>query len=324
MQIKKQINCKMTEHIPKVSLGLPVYNGEKYLRSALESILQQDYGDFELIISDNASTDATQEICEEFASRDHRIRYYRNETNIGASKNYNRVFNLSRGEFFKWASHDDEFHTSFVRRCLETFEASTPETVLVFSKAEIIDEAGQVKHLSQDIIDSSSARPSKRLVTLVFYRCYAHPLWGLIRSDALRRTRLMGCFEADHIVLFELALLGKLVEIPEVLYRLRMHPGNAMELNRTPRQLLIWYDPSSAGRKIILPHWLWFDLECYRAIRHVPLTGIERLLCYCVLRPTLLWRWMLSWSTPLRYRIGLRRRRPHPVVKSGAIVRTDV
>src|SRR5436853_274761 len=106
---------------PKVSIGLPVFNGETYLAGALNSFLSQDYEDFELIISDNASTDQTAAICKEHAAKDNRIRYYRNETNIGASPNYNRVFQLARGEFFKWGAHDDECHPTLLRRCLEIF-----------------------------------------------------------------------------------------------------------------------------------------------------------------------------------------------------------
>jgi glycosyltransferase involved in cell wall biosynthesis len=307
-QIKKQTSCEMTMHIPKVSIGLPVYNGEKYLHSALASILQQDYGDFELIISDNASTDTTQEICQEYAAKDSRIRYYRNETNTGASKNYNRVFNLSRGQYFKWASHDDEVYPTLLRRCVEIFESSASDTVLVFSKAEIIDEAGLVERVSQDKV-SSSGRPFQRLASLIFNSCFAHPLWGLIRSSALRQTRGSGCFDADYILLAELILLGKAIEIQEVLYRLRVYSGNAKGLNKAPRQLLAWYDPSRANSKWILPRWLRFDLECYKGIWHSPLPVYERIFCCCVVRPTFLWRWFLIWSGPLRYRYGLRRRK---------------
>src|ERR1035438_9843576 len=97
----------MTPPVPRVSIGLPVYNGENYLDPALNSILRQDYSDLELIISDNASTDATGNICREYAAKDPRIRYYRNETNIGASANFNCLVKLARGEYFKWAAHDD-------------------------------------------------------------------------------------------------------------------------------------------------------------------------------------------------------------------------
>src|SRR5436190_12174806 len=95
---------------PIVSIGLPVFNGERYLRQALDSLLGQDFQDFELIISDNASTDRTAEICRAYVAKDRRIRYYRNESNIGSAPNYRRVFELARGEFFKWCSHDDVCH----------------------------------------------------------------------------------------------------------------------------------------------------------------------------------------------------------------------
>ena len=128
----------MDSRIPRISVGLPVYNGEAYLPAALTSLLKQDYGDFELIVSDNASTDGTEAICREFAANDPRIRYSRNETNIGAARNYNRVFELSRSKLFKWASHDDECHPSLLRRCVEVFDMSPPSTALVYTRAEIM------------------------------------------------------------------------------------------------------------------------------------------------------------------------------------------
>src|ERR1700737_2789384 len=106
-QEKKTNHNRGLMHVPRVSIGLPVYNGERYLRFAIDSLLEQDYINFELIISDNASTDATQAICQEFADKDPRVRYYRNQTNLGASGNYDRVFELARGDLFKWAAHDD-------------------------------------------------------------------------------------------------------------------------------------------------------------------------------------------------------------------------
>src|SRR5262245_39989679 len=153
----------MNTFTPRVSIGLPVFNGEKYLARALNSLLSQDFEDFELIVSDNASTDLTEDICREFSAKDQRVRYYRNETNIGATKNYNRVFDLARGEFFKWASHDDECHPSLVRRCMEQFQQAPPSAVLVYSKADIIDDFGQVKEPSLDHIDSPSSWPNIRL-----------------------------------------------------------------------------------------------------------------------------------------------------------------
>src|SRR4030095_3279504 len=110
---------------PRLSVGLPVHNGERFIREALDSLLDQDYRDFELIISDNASTDETGRICAEYAIRDSRIRYFRNSQNIGAARNYSRVFELSHGELFKWAAHDDVHLPGSLKRGVERSEEHT-------------------------------------------------------------------------------------------------------------------------------------------------------------------------------------------------------
>jgi glycosyltransferase involved in cell wall biosynthesis len=104
--------------MPQVSVGLPVYNGERFVADALASILAQTWQDLEVIVCDNASTDRTREICEAFAARDPRVRYYRNERNLGASPNWNRAFELSRGELFKWAAHDDVLCPTYIERAV--------------------------------------------------------------------------------------------------------------------------------------------------------------------------------------------------------------
>jgi len=93
--------------VPEISIGMPVYNGEHHLRLAIDSILKQNFSDFELIISDNASTDATEQICREFASRDNRIRYFRQTENIGVANNFRFVFDQATVPLFKWMAHDD-------------------------------------------------------------------------------------------------------------------------------------------------------------------------------------------------------------------------
>jgi Glycosyltransferases involved in cell wall biogenesis len=127
---------------PKVSIGLPVFNGEKYLREAIDSILAQTFTDFELIISDNASTDRTEEICKEYEAKDPRVRYYRNELNLGAAPNYNRLVELSRGEYFKWACHDDLCAPEFLEKCVEILEQNSP-IILCYTRTLIIDENGK-------------------------------------------------------------------------------------------------------------------------------------------------------------------------------------
>ena len=106
----------------KLTIGLPVYNGDNFLEECLESILAQTFRDFKLIISDNASTDRTESICRRFAENDPRVKYYRNEKNIGAAPNFNRVFELSNTEYFKWIAHDDVHKPDFVEQCVHILE----------------------------------------------------------------------------------------------------------------------------------------------------------------------------------------------------------
>src|SRR5215510_12797807 len=115
----------MTHHTPRISIGLPVYNGEKFLREALDSLLTQTFEDFELILSDNASTDETPAICRVYAAADKRVRYVRNAANIGVYRNFNRVFQLASGKYFKWAAADDVCQRDLLAKCLRVLETDS-------------------------------------------------------------------------------------------------------------------------------------------------------------------------------------------------------
>lgn len=127
--------------MPKVSIGMPVYNGEKYIIKALDSLLSQEFRDFELIISDNASTDRTRDICIEYALRDPRISYIRQDCNIGAISNFKYVLSKSKGEFFMWAAVDDCLGSPFyLNSLLSKFH---DDVGYVFPDVTIIDEFGK-------------------------------------------------------------------------------------------------------------------------------------------------------------------------------------
>src|SRR5262249_36899823 len=151
----------MNNHKPRVSIGMPVYHGEPFLKEALDSILAQTYSDFELIISDNASTDRTQEICTAYAAKDKRIQYSRNDKNLGAAKNYNRVFELSSGEYFKWAAHDDICAPDFLVRCITVLDQD-PSVVLCYPREIGIDEQGKFLGNRPYKLDTSLTKPSER------------------------------------------------------------------------------------------------------------------------------------------------------------------
>jgi glycosyltransferase involved in cell wall biosynthesis len=287
-QEKKTNHNRGLMHVPRVSIGLPVYNGERYLRFAIDSLLEQDYIDFELIISDNASTDATQAICEEFADKDPRVRYYRNQTNLGASGNYDRVFELARGELFKWAAHDDVHLPGFLRRCVEVFEQAPSTVVLVAPRTEIIDEDGRRTMQLAESLHTARSLPHQRVADVLRKVAWATAQFGLFRSEALRKTRLIGPFLAsDWVLLLELAILGEIWEIPEVLFQRRYHSGVSTIANKTQADIVQWFDTSRKTQRPLFPRMKLALLpqtklgwEYGRSIARMPMPANERLLCF--------------------------------------------
>ncbi len=127
--------------LPKVSIGLPVYNGERHIGELITSVASQSFADFELIVSDNASTDSTGEICRDWASRDGRIRYFRNALNIGAAPNYHQVFRMARADLFKWSAHDDMLGPGFLDSCVAAL-GGDDRAVLAYTAARQVDGDG--------------------------------------------------------------------------------------------------------------------------------------------------------------------------------------
>lgn len=262
----------------RVAIGLPVYNGEDYLELAIESILEQDFGDLELIIADNGSNDRTEEICRAATSDDRRVRYERSSVNRGATWNYNRLVALTDAEYFKWAAHDDLIDRQFLGRCVEELDAC-PEAVLAYPKSVLIDAAGIV--LDGEFEDGLDLR--QEVAVDRFRRYMVHPgeqhaVFGLIRSDALRRTRLIAnCWGGDLVLLAELLLQGQFHEVPDRLFRRRYHPGSSMVANATPAEVAQWYDPTHKA-KTVMPRTR-LTVELLRVVRRSTLSSRQRLQC---------------------------------------------
>jgi glycosyltransferase involved in cell wall biosynthesis len=291
---------------PKISIGLPVYNGQVYLGGAIQSILEQSYRDFELIISDNASTDGSEEICRKYAAQDPRIRYFRNEKNIGAAPNHNRVFELSTGEFFKWAAHDDLYPKQMLERCIEVLEKAPESVSLVYSQAEMINESGVSLGIKSDPVEKRDPRPSARLAQLLLNIREYNATYGLMRSKFVRQTRLEGSFPySDKVFLAELALLGELWEIREPLLYLRAHAGRSTFANTNPDALREWYDPVEAKKAAVVPLKTRADLEIVRSVWRLRLPLGERILCFAVALALPCWFGLREWTYPLRKKLGL-------------------
>jgi len=269
---------------PRVSVALPVYNGERYLALALDSLLGQTYEDFELIISDNASTDATEEICRGYAARDTRISYHRNSENRGAAWNFNHAFSLSTGEYFRWACYDDLCAPAHLETLVEELDASPAEVVLCYTKTRLIGEDGEFVEDYEDLLDLREERPRQRLVHLLHGLRYAHPTYGLMRRAAVAQTRLHGGYPADDLVwLGEMALLGQWREVPERLFYRRLHPEISTRANTTREQMAAWCDPANEG-KIVTEAWR-LTAEFLRAIHRTPMSRAERAATYATFLP---------------------------------------
>ena len=212
----------MTEHIPLVSIGMPVYNGERYLAEAIESLLAQDYQNMEIIICDNASIDTTPQICQQFQQQDSRIQYLQNKTNIGASNNFNRTFNMARGEFFMWAAYDDLWDQTYIRKCVQKLKQH-PEAIMCVTEFEMIDEEGKIIGNGNEAIETINLSFSERLHQFFLNVGWIGSIvYGLYRVEYLKRTRLfLEEYGPDVILGLEMYLLGDVVKVDERLFSYR-------------------------------------------------------------------------------------------------------
>jgi glycosyltransferase involved in cell wall biosynthesis len=260
---------------PRITIGVPVFNGERYLEEAIQSVVDSTFTDWELIVSDNASTDRTEEIARAFAERDPRIRYERNATNIGALPNFNRLVGLARGEFFKWLAYDDLCDPELFGRCVDVLDRDA-SVVLCNGRYREIDPAGERLKDQPYRIDLTSAQPHRRLGALMGTDAGHMILYGLIRTSTLRETHLLAPYHgSDRALLAELTLFGRLYEIPELLWSSREHPDRSIYVRTT---MAGWEQP---GHR--LPTHLAIALNMANIIASAPLPRVERLRCGMVL-----------------------------------------
>ena len=254
------------DFVPKLSIGLPVYNAEQFLPQALDCLLAQTFGNFEIIISDNASTDRTPQICREYVSRDHRIRYFRSDTNLGAIANFNRTFELSAAPLFKWAAHDDLHRSRYLESCVRLLDED-PAVVLAHSGTAFIGDDGQefpFEHVTETYVDPKTGarqRPDSPTIgdspiaAKRFWQVLARARWGshmfaVMRREALQRTHLLPTFAgSDRAMLAELALLGRFRAVPEGLFLKRFHAAVSWTLNQRELKSFLSTDGKAYSRR---------------------------------------------------------------------------
>jgi glycosyltransferase involved in cell wall biosynthesis len=257
---------------PLLSVGLPVYNGLPYLAETLRSVRDAEFQDYELIVCDNASTDGTREVVQHFARDDARIRYFRNERNIGAARNFNRSFELARGKYFRWLASDDLHSHGAIARCVDVLERD-PSVFLAFPLTRVIDEKGNVTEDYDDGDDWSSPSPSERFGYSLYRWGLSNPMFGVMRSDVLRHATLQGDYPASDLVMqSDLAIRGRFVRVGGEYYYRRMHAGCTDALDAVA--LAQFYDPDR--RSAFDNKALRLFREIARVVQVAPVTSRER------------------------------------------------
>ena len=242
---------------PLVSIGVPVFNGEKGLAVALDSLIAQDYTNLEIIISDNASTDATSKICEEYVGKDSRIKYSRLKENIGSPMNFNQVFERSSGKYFMWAAHDDHREPLFVSACVEKMESSVNAALCHVQMAVLVEgEEGVLKVTHLDSFKDFKGLTQRYKETLKNIR--GTVMYSLFRSSVLRKTKLLRrSIASDMAFIQELSIYGEFVQVSEILFSYK----NREKWNTVDQDYFIffgkkkkpwWYLPFVV---LFLEHW---------------------------------------------------------------------
>ncbi|MEL6691095.1 MAG: glycosyltransferase family 2 protein, partial [Pseudomonadota bacterium] len=296
---------------PKVSIGLPVYNGENYLKEALHCLLAQTFTDFELIISDNASTDSTQSICEAYAEKDSRIRYFRQPENRGAGANYDFAFHQAKGTYFRWCTHDDLMSHDCLEASVAHLDAH-PEAVGALPKGvREVDEMGRTLRPVDIVFGSSSSKAAERFAAYALlsksplFHCM--PFFSLFRREALAKTNLHGDYlGSDRILIAEMLLHGEIALLDSASVSFRCHPEQFS--TRSQREdvnfAVAWFQPEKSGKRIF--RLARYFLELYRSVNRSGLGLRYRFTAYRAVAS-------LAWS----HRRGLLKEALVPFFRNG-------
>jgi glycosyltransferase involved in cell wall biosynthesis len=286
------------EAVPRLTLGLPVYNGERFLAASLDALLAQTFIDFELIISDNGSTDQTGAIARRYESSDPRVRYIHHHRNLGAAFNHNFVIEQARGEFFKWVSDDDLYAPDLLQRCIDALD-SRPEIVLAHAWTAFIDDAGRIINALDYPLTTDVPDAVERFRSLL-YTQGGDDFYGVIRMSVLRQVAPHGSHHlADRTLVADLALHGPFHNVPDFLYFRRDHPMRAERAapgirrrctNMDPRRASRWRNPSV---RLVAEYLLAYVAAIWRA----PIGPTDRLRCVKELVV-----WIARHADPLRRR----------------------
>jgi glycosyltransferase involved in cell wall biosynthesis len=285
---------------PRLTIGLPIYNGSAFVDQCIQSIVAQTFRDFELIVCDNASTDRTQQLVEAWCKADSRVQLHRAPINRGAAPNFNWCFELGRGEYFKWCAVDDLLEPDCFEACVAALDAA-PAAVLAYPGAVDIDESGAILGEIYDNRASNefaSEDPALRFRDLICQNHSCISVFGVIRRPALERSSLIGSYPAsDRVLLAELGLQGPFVRIPRDLILHRQHKNRSVSAYPTLRERMAWFNTAHRGRSF--PHFRLLR-EYARAAIANGLSPANRVRCLTYIARWLRWGGMEGLGDDLR------------------------
>ena len=258
----------------RVSIGLPVYNGENFLAEAVESVINQSFTDWEMIISDNASTDGTEKLCRTYAAQDSRIRYFRHPENLGAAPNFNYTVAEANGEFFQWLAHDDYLAAEWLEHCVTELDAD-PEVQLVYGQELGVNDNDEIIGKRPYLQPNARATARERMYAILSNDRGSPAVFGLMRREVLGRTDLIGSYDAsDQVLLVDMAMQGKIIELPGWMYYHREHDQRSVHAYRDRHAANEWFATRHKG-KTTFPEWrlMW---EYSQVIWRAPLGLGER------------------------------------------------
>jgi len=257
----------------RVSIGMPVYNGSRFIVETLESVLNQTYSDFILLISDNASTDNTGDICQEYAAKDDRICYFRHPKNVGAAGNYERCFAPAKSEYFRWQNADDTIEPTLIEKCVNILDEQK-DVVLTYGKSHIINDHSEFVTKYDDNLFLMQDSPVERFIDCLNNIALQNLMYGLIRREELSKTARMGAyFSSDINLIAELTLYGKFYEIQEHLFNCRRHEDCSSWDMSDKEKLREFWNPAKSN--MYMQTWRNF-YEYYKAVARSPIKITEK------------------------------------------------
>ena len=279
------MNTKQSVH--RVSIGMPVYNGARYLEESLQSVIKQSFSDFIVFISDNASTDDTAEICRQYESQDDRIVYSRNSVNLGAAGNYEKCFSPAKSEYFRWQNADDVIEPTLIEKCVNVLDEHS-DVVLAYGKTRFIDQDSMFVSTYEDNLALMQDKQSERFIACLQNIRLQHLMYGLIRRDALTKTARIGAYVSSDINLIaELTLFGKFFEIQDHLFSCRRHEEClSWDMSNTDKIREFW---NPARKRLFLQTWR-NQYEYYKAVLRSPLDISEKRVTYQYLIKQTYWQ----------------------------------